>query len=207
VLLHRVLYVLVLLISPFDCHRPHLLLDVRKLGEKFIEVVFRHDQELALTLGNRSHFATSLSRAEKHVDVTKVGALHIDVYWQVSILDLRSVVINVVVEFDPAAHDEEDFFSMVSLTVQRLILEYLHLTEHGQHGPDQVLALIIKETDLTNDFSVRVLHHLPAKECWQLAKQFLLIKLLQVLLMVVFEEAFYADFDLVWQLRASNEFR
>ena len=123
-------------------------------------------------------------------DVAEVASLHADIHRHVFRIFIRSLAEDVIVKLDSTCDDEEDFFRGVVLSIESIILEDLHLAEYRQHLPDEFLALVVKESNLPHNLTVRVRHNLTLQVRRQLIDQLLLVELLEVLLVVVAKEPF-----------------
>ena len=185
------------------CYNFHFFEHVRERFKKDDDLLFGDDEKLGLLLRDCHSPPYIPALVEEHFNVAKVATLDAHVDWDVLGVLIRLLAENVIVQLHSAFDDEEDFLSRVVLPVEGVILIDLHLAEEGQHLPDKLLVLVVKEADLAYDLAVGVRDDLTFEVRWQLIYQLLLVELLEMLVMIVLEEA--ADFllDLGRQSRVS----
>jgi len=130
-----------------------------------------------------------LSLIEDDFNISEVAALDADADGHVLRVAIRPLAENVVVQFHSPLYDEKDLLRRVVLPIKRIVLVDLHLTEQGEHLPYELLVFVVEKANLSDDLTVGVGHDLRFEIGRQLINQLFLVKLLQVLIMIVLQEA------------------
>ena len=177
---------------------PHLLIDVVVIAKQLKDLFPGNHEQLRFDFWDGHSASNILSFVQDSLHVTEIGTLDAHINGHILCVTIRALAKNVVVELDSAFADEEYFLSWIVLAIQGIVFINLHLAEQRKHLPDEFLSFVIEEANLSNYLSVRVRYNLRLKVWWQFVDEFLLVKLLQVFVMVILQEAFNFFLDLCW---------
>ena len=111
---------------------------------------------LIFNLGFSFGASNVLAFVQYDLDVAEVGPLDADIDWNVLWLPVRSRAKDVIVELDASLDNEEDFLRWIILAIKGVVFVDLHLAEQWEHLPDELLTLVVKEADLSDDLTMRM---------------------------------------------------
>lgn len=135
-------------------HVSHLLIHVMEFVEELQDLLPSDHKQLIFNLGFSFGASNVLAFVQYDLDVAEVGPLDADIDWNVLWLPVRSRAKDVIVELDASLDDEEDFLRWIILAIKGVVFVDLHLAEQWEHLPDELLTLVVKEADLSDDLTM-----------------------------------------------------